>query len=127
MTLKKWLISMVTVALASAAFAFPAPPDDTDPLAQAMEQYTAQIEQMNKTFDQKVLPPLKGLLKIAEEFGNSTQTELTPEQEQAWNQHQAAITKALTDLVTPVVEQADYEAGQRNVQTNFNCRGPTCT
>ena len=105
MTFKKLFFSVCLLALTSVAFAFPAP-TDTIPL---LEPYTNQIEQLNKTLDQQVLPPLKGLLTIAKEFGNSTQDDLTPEQEQLWNKHQAQLTTAFMDMVSPVVEQVDMK------------------
>lgn len=123
MTLKKMLVSLVALAVSSVAFAFPAPPDDTDPINPILSQYTSQIEEMNRTFDEKVLPPLKGLLQIAKAFGESTQTELTPEQEQAWNQHQTALSKALTDMVTPIVEQADMRQVNEMFKQIFQATG----
>ena len=109
MKLKKILATAIAILFGSVAFAFPAPPDDTDPMASILEQYSSQLEEMNKNFDEKILPPLKGLLKVAQAFGESNQEELTPEQEKVWNENQTQLTKALTDMVTPVVEQADMK------------------
>lgn len=107
--MKKMFVAFVALLVSTVSFALPTPPDDTDPMAQALKQYAAQVEELNQKFDQMVLPPLKGMLQIAKEFGNSTQENLTPEQEQVWNRHQAALTQAFTDIVTPMVEQADMQ------------------
>jgi len=109
MTLKKMLLSACAVLVSSTAFAFTLPPDDVDPFARLMEQHAAQEEELYKKFDEKILPPLKELLQIAQEFGNSTQEALTPEQESAWNMYQATLTKALMDMATPIVEQTNIQ------------------
>ncbi len=109
MMLKKMLVTGCALILSSAAFAFPAPPDDTNPMAPVLEPYTEQLENMKKTFDEQVLPPLKGLLKIANDFGNSTQPDLTPAQEAEWNQYQTKLSQAFLGLVSPVVAQVDMK------------------
>ncbi len=110
--MKKMFVAFVALLVSTVAFSLPTPPDDNDPMAEALKQYAAQVDELNQKFDQMVLPPLKGMLQIAKEFGNSTQDELSPEQEQDWNQHQTALMQAFTDIVAPMVEQMFSAAGQ---------------
>ncbi len=123
MTLKKMLVSLLVLMVTSVGFALPTPPDDNDPMAQALQQYAAQVEEMNQKFDQLVLPPLKGMLQIAKEFGNTTQDDLTPAQEQAWSQYQGALMQALTDIVAPLVEQADMQQVNDMLKQVFTAAG----
>lgn len=123
MTLKKLLVSLLALMVTSVGFALPTPPDDNDPMAEALKQYAAQVDELNQKFDQMVLPPLKGMLQIAKEFGNTTQDELSPEQEQGWNQHQTALMQAFTDIVAPMVEQADMQQVNDMFKQMFSAAG----
>lgn len=107
MQLKKWFVSLLAVAVASVSFALPAPIENNDPAANLFEQYMPQIEEMNKMFDSKILPPLKEMLKLAQEVASSDQTELTAQQEKTWNTNQEQVLKALRDFVEPSVQEVD--------------------
>lgn len=109
MNIKKWFVTVVAVLVSTAAFALPTPPDDDDPMAQALAQYTAQIAEMNKTFDRTILPPLKTILNLAQEIGASEQ-DPTPEQEQALAQAQTKLLGALQDFVLPAMAELDMNA-----------------
>ena len=78
-------------------------------MAEAMQQYTAQIKQMEATFDQAVLPPLKGLLKVASDFGNSGQENPSAEQEKDFETYQVKFVNALLDIVNQIVEKTDID------------------
>ena len=78
MQLKKYVVSLLAVALSTAAFALPSPlplPDQAD-TNKAVEEYLAQLAQVQ---DQVVLPALKG---IAQEVGNKNLDDLTEAQQE---------------------------------------------
>lgn len=107
--MKKMFVAFVALLVSTVAFSLPTPPDDNDPMAEALKQYAAQVEELNQKFDQMVLPPLKGMLQIAKEFGNSTQENLTPEQEQSLDKSQSQLMEALTSIVTPIVAEVNMD------------------
>ena len=84
MQLKKYVVSLLAVALSTAAFALPSPlplPDQAD-TNKAVEEYLAQLAQVQEqanAFNQVVLPALKG---IAQEVGNKNLDDLTEAQQE---------------------------------------------
>ena len=95
MQLKKLAVTLLAVAVASVSFALPSP-QDVNPVADdALQQYAAQMEELNKTFDKTILPPLKGLLGTAKEFAESEAENPTPAQEKQLENYQNQLLDAL--------------------------------
>ena len=105
MNLKKLLAVLLAVLMNCSAFAYMAVPPDDDPMQQFLQQYEQEMEKLNKQFDQKVLPPLKDILKIAQ----AQQNDLTLEQEKALDALANQLEEALTSLVEPAVDQMDID------------------
>lgn len=107
MQLRKWFVSLLTVAVASVSFALPATLEENSPAADVMQQYAAQMEELNRTFDQTVLPPLKGLITVIKEFDESGAEDLTSAQEQQLETYRDQLSAALEVIVNPILEQID--------------------
>lgn len=106
MNLKKGLFTVVTLVLSLGAFAYPSTPDD-DPTAQLLEQYTAQVQEMQKAFDTQILPTLKSTAQLALQIQQAGQTEITEQQEQLFNKYAVQLDSALTKMVAPALKEVD--------------------
>ena len=126
MQLKKWFVSLLAVVVASVSFALPATLEENSPAADAMQQYAAQMEELNRTFDQTVLPPLKGMITVVKEFGESGAEDLTPTQEKQLETYRDQLSAALEVIVNPIVEQVDVnEFNQQMKQMLASLGQPT--
>lgn len=106
MNIKKYLLTLAVAALSLGAFAYPAPQEE-DPAAQLLEQYTAQMQELQKSFDKDLLAPLKAITGLALQAQEQGQTELTPQQEELFTQYTEKLDAALTKLVTPALKDID--------------------
>ena len=110
---KNYLLTAVSILLTTTLFAYPVPPDD-DPTQQLLQQYAAQAEQMQKDFDQYLLPPLKNIATLALSIHNAGQEELTGEQKNQFTQYFAQLDMALTQVLAPILQ--DFDLAQFNAQ-----------
>lgn len=113
MNFKKHITTVLAVLTSVYAFAYPAPQDE-DPMTPLLQQYAAQIQELQKGFDQKLLPAVKPIASLAVQVQASGQTELTPEQNALLEKYSIQLDKALTDLVTPALK--DLDVAQFNEQ-----------
>lgn len=107
MNLKKHISSALAVLLLSVgAFAYPVV-EDKDPVAPFLQQYQQQMQELQKGFEQKLLPPFKSIATLALQVQQSAQEELTAEQNAALEKHSAELDKNLTDLLAPALQTID--------------------
>ncbi len=106
MNLKKSLLSVLAVLLSAGAFAYPAP-QEQDPVTPLLQQYAAQVEELQKTFDQKLLPSFKTIASLALQVQAAGQTDLTPDQTALFEKYMLALDKALTDVAAPALKDLD--------------------
>lgn len=125
MQLKKLAVTLLAVAVASVSFALPSP-QDVNPVADdALQQYAAQMEELNKTFDKTILPPLKGLLGTAKEFAESEAENPTPAQEKQLENYQNQLLDALNQIVDPIIEQIDINEYNQQMKQMLSLMGQT--
>ena len=125
MKLKKLLVTLLAVAVVSVSFALPSP-QDVNPVADdVMQQYAAQVEELNKTFDETVLPPLKGLLTIAQEVLESGAEDPTPAQENQLNNYQDQLLTALDKITAPILAQIDINEYNQQMKQMLSQMGQT--
>ena len=105
--MKKMFVAFVALLVSTVAFSLPTPPDDNDPMAEALKQYAAQVDELNKKLEQTILPPLKEVLQVAKD--SRSQDFLTPEQEQSLDKSQSQLMEALTSIVTPIVAEVNMD------------------
>ena len=79
MNLKKYVTATVAVCISVCAFALPAP-QDQDPVTPLLQQYAAQMQELQKSFDQKLFPVLKNLAVFALQVQAAGQSDLDPDQ-----------------------------------------------
>ena len=108
MNLKKYVTATVAVCISVCAFALPAP-QDQDPVTPLLQQYAAQMQELQKSFDQKLFPVLKNLAVFALQVQASGQTDLDPDQTDLLEKHILALDKALTDLVAPTLKDLNID------------------
>ncbi len=113
MKVKKYFLTLMATILSVGAFAYPAVPDE-DPTAQLLQQYTAQMQELQKSLEKEILPPLKQIAQLGMQVQQSAQTELTPQQEQLFNTYITQLDANLTKLVAPALK--DLDVGQFNEQ-----------
>lgn len=112
MQLKKYVVSLLAVALSTAAFALPAPANE-DQTAEFMQQYTAQMEDLNKAFEQTLLPPLKRMLPVIKEIQANGGENITEKQEKDIANYADQMDAALDKIVNPLMaELSDDECNQ---------------
>ena len=109
MNTKKIFLSVLAIFTSVCAFAYPALQDD-DPVNPILQQYTAQIEELQKKFDQKLLPTVKSIAGFALEVQKSGQTDLTPAQEAQLEKYGQQLDKNLNELVAPELANFDLAA-----------------
>lgn len=109
MNIKKYITTVVAVLISVCAFAYPAPQDE-DPVTPLLQQYTAQIQALQKEFEQKLLPSVKNLATFALQIQTAEQTELSFQQEALLEKHILQLDKALTDMVAPSLKDLDVAA-----------------
>lgn len=116
MNLKKWVFTLSAAVLLSgtAALAQTAPQTQEPDMTKILQQYQEATAKLNKQFDEKLLPPVKGLTSLLVKIQNSGQTELTPDQELEIEAYSQQIDNNLTALVTPIVKELDI--AQLNTQ-----------
>ncbi len=113
MNLKKYMFAVLAVLMGVGAFAYPAPQDD-DPVTTLLQQYQAQVQEMQKGFEKQLLSPVKAMAALALEIQNSGQTDLTPEQAALFEKHTTALDKGLNELVAPAMK--DFDLAKFNEQ-----------
>ena len=106
MNYKKYLTSVLAVCISVCAFAYPAPQED-DPVTPILQQYTAQIQELQKEFDKKLLPSFKSISALALQVQTSGQTEVSPAQEALLEKHMLQLDKGLSELVAPALTNLD--------------------
>ncbi|MBR2082715.1 MAG: hypothetical protein IJ876_06915 [Elusimicrobiaceae bacterium] len=106
MNIKKLTVSVLSVLLSVCAFAYPAMQDD-DPVSPMLQQYAAQIQELQKGFDKKLLPTFKSLSKLALDAQAAGQTDLTPTQAEQLEQYSNSLDTALSELVAPALQDVD--------------------
>ena len=111
MQLKKYVVSLLAVALSTAAFALPSPlplPDQAD-TNKAVEEYLAQLAQVQEqanAFNQVVLPALKG---IAQEVGNKNLDDLTEAQQEKVLEYVGQLENKLDEEVEAAIKNTTEE------------------
>lgn len=113
MNIKKYVLAITAAALSVSAFAYPAPQDE-DATQQLLQQYTAQMQELQKSFDKNLLPPIKATAQLALEVQDANQEELTAQQEKQLEEYGKQLDTALTKLVAPALK--DVDMGQVNEQ-----------
>ena len=113
MNVKKYFLALVATVLSVGVFAYPAVPDE-EPTNQLLQQYAAQMQELQKSLEKEVLPLLKQIAQLGLQVQNSTQTELTPQQEQLFNTYTTQLDATLTQLVAPTLK--DLDVAQFNEQ-----------
>ena len=79
MNVKKYILSAAAVLLSVGAFAYPTLPDE-DPTAQLLQQYQQQMQELQKGFEQKLLPPCKAVAAFLVKEVQAEAEKLTDEQ-----------------------------------------------
>ena len=106
MNLKKYVLAVLAAALSMGAFAYPAPQEE-EPVTDLLQRYTAQMQQLQKTFEKELLPPVKATAQLALKVQASNQTELTPEQENLFDQYTKQLDGVLSKLVAHALKEVD--------------------
>ena len=106
MNVKKYILALIATALSTSIFAYPAVQDE-EPATQLLQQYAAQMQELQKSLEKEVLPPLKQIAQLGLQIQQSAQTELTPQQEQLFNQYTNQLDLSLTQLVAPALKDVD--------------------
>ncbi len=107
MNLKKYLLTFTAVAVSAVSFAYTLHKPD-DPLTQIMQQMTEQQEELNKSFDEYLLDPVKNLADFALKTAGSGQ-ELTEQQETQLNEILAQLDQTLDALAAPALEKVNLD------------------
>ena len=112
MNFKKLIISVFTVLLATVAFSLPKPQQDNNPaLEQQLQEAMAQLQEMQKGFDEKLLPLFKDLVATnASDFDKA---------EALANQ----INKTLNDMVAPALKDVDMAQVNEQYRQNAQAYG----
>ncbi len=113
MNVKKYVLAFIATVLSTSIFAYPAVQEE-DPAAQLLQQYAAQMQELQKSFEKELLPPLKQIAQLGLQVQQSGQQELTAEQEQLFNTYTTRLDAGLTKLVTPTLK--DFNLAQFNEQ-----------
>ncbi len=106
MNVKKAILSVLAVLLSAGAFAYPAPQDEA-PVTSLLQQYAAQIQELQQGFNQKLLPAIKNIATLALQAQTAGQTDLTPEQSALLEKYTLELDKSLTGLAAPAVKDLD--------------------
>ncbi len=109
MNLKKHVTAVLAVFISLGAFAYPAPQDD-DPVTPLLQQYTAQVQELQKAFDKQLLPPLKSIAGVALEVQAANPVVPSFAQTQAIETASNQLSEALTALVNPILKEVDVNA-----------------
>lgn len=113
MNVKKHITAVLAIFISICAFAYPAVQED-DQTAQLLQQYTQQAEELQKGFEQKLLPACKGIATLALEVQAAGQSDLTAEQNTLLENYTNTLEKNLTELLAPVLK--DFNLAKFNEQ-----------
>jgi len=108
MNYKKHFTSVLAVFISVCAFAYPAPSDENH-MNPFLQQYAAQQQELQKEFEQKLLPPIKDILSLASQVQTEGQAELSAEQGSLLEKYALQLDKNLTDIVAPALKDLDLK------------------
>lgn len=108
MNVKKYFLALIAAVLSTSVFAYP-PVEEENPSTQLLQQYAAQMQELQQSLEKEVLPPLKQIAQLGLQVQQSTQTELTPQQEQLFNTYATQLDENLTKLVAPALKGIDID------------------